>query len=129
MPCNFIITLNRKFYRIPKVVPPSHISLISAKQCRKVISQAGKFFVFVILSQSELKVSATSMTSKTDLSMQQKKVDKAMEGYKYIFSSPIGVPMHCQVKHPIDLAPNAQLPNGPVYFQSLLENKDIKCQI
>jgi hypothetical protein len=33
-----IITLNRKLYRIPKAVPPSAISLISAKQCRKVIS-------------------------------------------------------------------------------------------
>jgi hypothetical protein len=52
-PCNFIITLNKKLYRIPEVVPPSHISLISAKQCRKVISQAKKFFFFVILSQSE----------------------------------------------------------------------------
>jgi hypothetical protein len=69
------------------------------------------------------------MTFETDLSMQQKKVDKAMEGYKYIFSSTIGVPMHCQVKHPIDLPPSAQLPNGPVYLRSLLENEDIKCQI
>jgi hypothetical protein len=31
MPRNFIITLNRKLYRIPKVVPDSVISLISAK--------------------------------------------------------------------------------------------------
>jgi hypothetical protein len=33
-----IITLNRKLYRIPEAVPPSAMSLISAKQCRKVIS-------------------------------------------------------------------------------------------
>jgi hypothetical protein len=37
-PCSVIITLNRKLYRIPEVVPPSAISLISAKQCMKVIS-------------------------------------------------------------------------------------------
>jgi hypothetical protein len=30
-PCSVIITLNRKLYRIPEAVPPSVISLISAK--------------------------------------------------------------------------------------------------
>jgi hypothetical protein len=40
-PHSVIITLNRKLYRIPEVVPPSAISLISAKQCRKVISRWG----------------------------------------------------------------------------------------
>jgi hypothetical protein len=49
-PRSVIITLNRKLYRIPEVVPPSVISLISAKQCRKVISQIGKFVLFMILS-------------------------------------------------------------------------------
>jgi hypothetical protein len=52
-----------------------------------------------------------------------------MEEYKDIFSSPTGVPLHCQVKHSIDLTPNAPLPNGPVYWHSLLENEEIKCQI
>jgi hypothetical protein len=52
-PRSVIITLNKKLYRIPEAVPPSVISLISAKQCRKVISQTGKFVFFVILSQSE----------------------------------------------------------------------------
>jgi hypothetical protein len=52
-PHSVIITLNRKLYRIPEVVPPSVISLISAKQCRKVISQTGKFVFFMIHSQSE----------------------------------------------------------------------------
>jgi hypothetical protein len=37
-PHSVIITLNRKLYRIPEAVPPSAISLISAKKCRKVIS-------------------------------------------------------------------------------------------
>jgi hypothetical protein len=37
-PRSVIITLNRKFYRIPEPVPPISISLISVKKCRKVIS-------------------------------------------------------------------------------------------
>jgi hypothetical protein len=53
-PHSVIITLDRKLYRIPEVVPPTSISLISSKQCRKVISQTGKFFFFMIDS---LKVS------------------------------------------------------------------------
>jgi hypothetical protein len=48
-----IITLDRKLYRIPEVVPPSAISLISAKKCRKFISQTGKFVFFLIRSESE----------------------------------------------------------------------------
>jgi hypothetical protein len=128
-PRSVIITLNRKLYRIPEVVPPSVISLISAKQCRKVISQTEKFVFFMIHSQSERKVATTSMASMTDLSMQQKQVDKVVEEYKDIFSSPTGVPLHCQVKHPIDLTPDAPLPNGPVYHHSLLENEEIKHQI
>jgi hypothetical protein len=52
-PCSVIITLNRKLYRISEVVPPSVISLIYAKQCRKVISQTGKFVFFMIHSQNK----------------------------------------------------------------------------
>jgi hypothetical protein len=37
-PLSVIITLNGKLYMIPEAVPPSVISLIYAKQCRKVIS-------------------------------------------------------------------------------------------
>ena len=52
-----------------------------------------------------------------------------MEEYSYIFSSPTRVPLHCQVKHPIDLNLDASLPNGIVYHRSLLENEEIKRQI
>jgi hypothetical protein len=65
----------------------------------------------------------------TDLSTQQKKVDKVMEEYSNIFSSPTGVPLHCQVKHPIDLTPCSLVPNGQVYLYSLLKNEEIKRQI
>jgi hypothetical protein len=69
-PRSVIITLDKKLYRISEVVPSTAISLISAKQCRKVISQIGKFVFFMIHAQSEWKVAATSMDSATGLSMQ-----------------------------------------------------------
>jgi hypothetical protein len=50
------INLNKKLYRILKAIPPNVISLIFSKQCRKVISQIGKFVFFVICSQNELKM-------------------------------------------------------------------------
>jgi hypothetical protein len=52
-----------------------------------------------------------------------------MEEYIDIFSSPIRLPMHFQVKHPIDLTPGTPMPNGPVYHHSLMENDEIKRQI
>jgi hypothetical protein len=128
-PCSVIITLNRKLYSIPEAVPPSAIFLISANQCRKVISQMGKFVFFVIHSQNERKILATSRVSVADLSTQQKQVDKVVEEYSDIFSSPTGVPLHYQVKHPINLTPDTMLPNGPVYRRSLLENEEMKQQI
>ena len=89
----------------------------------------GKFVFFVILSQNKRKIATTSRISAADLSTQQKQVDKVMEEYLDIFSSPTGVPLHCQVKHPIDLTPGAPLSNGPIYHRSLLENEEIKRQI
>jgi hypothetical protein len=59
------------------------------------MSQARKFVFFMIHSQSEQKVAATSMASANDLFMEHNKVYKVMEEYKDIFSSPTRVPMHC----------------------------------
>jgi hypothetical protein len=86
----------------------------------------GKFVFFVIRSQNERKITTTSKVYAVDLSTQQKQVDKFVEEYSDIFSSPIGVPLHCQVKHPINLTRGAPLPNGPVYRHSMLENEEIK---
>jgi hypothetical protein len=83
----------------------------------------------VIFTQSEWNIADTSMASVTGLSTQKKQVDKVMEEYKVIFSSPTGVPLHCQVNHSIDLTPGAPLPNGLVYRHYLLENEEIKHQI
>eukprot|EP00253_Pinus_taeda_P008469 PITA_08469 len=49
-----------------------------------------------------------------------------MDEYEDIFTSPTGLPLHCQVKHSIDLTPGAPLPNGPIYQCSILENDEIK---
>jgi hypothetical protein len=69
------------------------------------------------------------MASAMDLSMKKKKVYKIVEEYKDIFSSSTGIPLHCQVKHPIDLTPGAPLPSGTVYHRSLIENEEIKHHI
>jgi hypothetical protein len=81
-PRSVITTLKKKLYIIPEAVPPSVISLISAKKCGKVISQTrkfvffvifsqtGKFVFFVIFSQNERNIVATSRVSTTNLSTQ-----------------------------------------------------------
>lgn len=52
-----------------------------------------------------------------------------MEEYRDILSSPTEVPTHYQVKHPIDITPDAPLPNGPIYCHSLMENDKIEYRI
>ena len=69
-PHSVIITLDMRLYKIPKVVPSIIISLIYAKQCKKVISQSVKFVLFMIHPQSEWKFATTSMASATCLSTQ-----------------------------------------------------------
>ena len=128
-PLSFIITLGKKLYRIPETLPATAVSLITMKQCRKVISRTGKFVLFMVCSKGERKITATSTTSTRNPSMHQKQVEKIMESYKDIFTTLVGVPVHCQVKHSIDLIPGVPLPNGPVYRCSLMENEEIRRQI
>ena len=49
--CSFIITLGKKLYRIQETISSTSVSLITAKQCRKVISQTGKFILFMVHSE------------------------------------------------------------------------------
>jgi len=81
----------------------------------------------MIRPQGKKKTVAT--TSRQGPSARQQQMDKVVEEYEDIFTSPTGVPLHCQVKHPIDLTPGAPLPNGPIYRCSVLENDEIKRQI
>jgi hypothetical protein len=69
------------------------------------------------------------MTSRQGPTARKKQMDKVVEEYEDIFTSPVGVPLHYQVKHPINLTPGAPLPNGPIYRRSVLENEEIKRQI
>jgi hypothetical protein len=48
---------------------------------------------------------------------------KVMEEYEDIFTFPVEVPLHYQVKNPIDLTPGASLSNGPIYQCSVMENE------
>ena len=59
----------------------------------------------------------------------KQQMDKFVEEYGDIFTSPAGVPLHCQVKNPIDLTPGAPLPNGLIYRCSVVENNELKRQI
>ena len=70
-----------------------------------------------------------AMNSRQGPSAQQQQMDKVMEEYWDIFTSPIGVPLHFQVKHLIDLTLGALLPNGQIYRCSILENDEIKRKI
>ena len=56
-------------------------------------------------------------------------MDKVVEEYWDIFTSHTGVPLHCQVKHPIDQNLGASLPNRLIYHRSILKNDEIKRQI
>jgi hypothetical protein len=47
-PRSVIITLGDQLYRVPEAVPNTVVSLISVKQCRKVVSQTGRFFLCMV---------------------------------------------------------------------------------
>ena len=72
-----IITLGNKLYRIPEVPPPTTISLVTAKQCSKLISQTRKFVFLMIRPQGKKKTVAT--TSRQGSSGQQQQMDKVVE--------------------------------------------------
>ena len=123
-PRAIIITLGNQLYRIPEVAPPTAISLITAKRCSKLISKTRKFVFLTIRPQGKKKTVVAA--SKRGPSARQLQMDKIVEEYEDIFTSLAGVPLHCQVKHSIDLIPGAPLPNGPIYQRSVLENDEIK---
>eukprot|EP00253_Pinus_taeda_P031924 PITA_31924 len=122
-----IITLGNQLYRIPEVAPPIAISLITTKQCSKLIYKTRKFYFLTICPQGKKKMVAG--TSRQGPFARQLQIDKVVEEYENIFTSLVGVRLHYQVKHSIDLTPGVPLPNGPIYQRSVLENDEIKRQI
>ena len=121
-----IIMLGNNLYRIIEVAPLIAISLVTVKQCSKLISKTRKFVFLMICPQSKKIV---AMTSRQGPFARQQQMDKVVEEYRDIFTSPTGVPLHCQVKNPIDLTPGVPLPNGLIYHRFVLENDEIKMQI
>jgi hypothetical protein len=79
-PRSVIITLGDQLYRVPEAVPNTVVSLISVKQCRKVVSQTEIFFLCMVRSEGEWKVTATTKTSAWGLSSQQQQVDGNSRG-------------------------------------------------
>jgi hypothetical protein len=122
-----IITLGNNLYRIPEIAPPTTISLVTAKQCSKLIYKTRKFVFLMIHPQGKRNIVA--MTSRQGPAARKQHMDKFVEEYEDIFTSPAGVPLHYQEKHPIDLTSGAPLPNGPIYQCSVMENDEIKRQI
>ena len=53
-------------------------------------------------------------------------MDKVVEEYNDIFTSPTQVPLHYQVNHFINVTLGVLLPNGPIYPCSILENDEMK---
>eukprot|EP00253_Pinus_taeda_P011641 PITA_11641 len=123
-PRAIIITLGNKLYRIPEVAPPIAVSLVTTKQCSKLIPKTGKFYFLMIPPQGKKNTVAT--TSRQGPSARKLQMGKFVEEYEDVFTSPAGVPLDCQVKHYIDLTPDVPLPNGPIYQRSVLENDEIK---
>jgi hypothetical protein len=128
-PCSVIITLGDQLYRVPEAVPNIVVSLISLKKYKKVASQTGIFFLCMVLSEGDYKVTVTAKTSAWGLSAQHQKVDEIVEEYKDIFTFPTMVIVHCQVENPIDLKLGATLPNDLLYRCFVMENKEIKLHI
>jgi hypothetical protein len=48
-----IITLGNNLYRIPEIAPPTSISLVTAKQCSKLIAKTRKFVFLMICPQGK----------------------------------------------------------------------------
>ena len=64
-PHDVIITLGNKMYKIPEIAPPTTISLVTTKQCSKLISKTRKFFFLMIYPQG--KRNTVAMTSRQGL--------------------------------------------------------------
>ncbi len=59
-PCVVIVTQGNKLYRISEVAPPTAISLVTGKQCSKLISKTEKFVFLMIHPQGKKKIVAAT---------------------------------------------------------------------
>eukprot|EP00253_Pinus_taeda_P033433 PITA_33433 len=78
------VTLGNKLYRILEVASPTAISLVTTKQCSKLISKNGKFVFLMIHPQGKKKTVA--VTSRQGPSARQLNMDKVVEEFVLGFS-------------------------------------------
>ena len=107
-PYSAVITLGNKLYRIPEVVPHPAIFFTIAKQRSQIVSQTRKFIFLTTRSHGKKKMPTAS---KQGSHAQLQWMDKFVEEYEDIFSSPTEVPLHYQDKHSIDLTPDTLPPD------------------
>jgi hypothetical protein len=69
-PHGVIVTLGGQLYKVPELALTTSTSLISKKQCRKVISQTTNLSLFTIQSDIEQKFNTTTTASTQDVSIQ-----------------------------------------------------------
>ena len=105
------------------------VGMVSTKQAKKLINHAHKFMLLMIKPQHSQNTTITSHLSTNHDSQQQQQVDRVLEEYQAVFKDPTGVPLHCQVKHSIDLVPGSSLLNAYFYRRFVLENEEICKQI
>ena len=128
-PLKVIIKIRNQWYGIPERQPTSTVAMISARQMNKLIDHAQKFALIMIKSQHSKKITTMSWLTDQCSSRQQEQIENILEEYQNIFQAPDEVPLHCQVKHSIELVPSSSLPNTSIYIRSILENKEIHRQI
>jgi hypothetical protein len=70
-PCSVITTLGDDIYKVTEAVPKDAVSLIFRMQCRNMVSHTERFFLFMVRSEGEWKVTVILETSSWGLSAQQ----------------------------------------------------------
>ena len=103
--------------------------MISTKQMEKIVNHAQNFTLIMIKPQHSRKTTKTSQLNDPCNSQQQQQNDHILEECHNVFQEPNGVPIHCQVKHSIELVHGYSLPNASVYRRSILENIEIHRKI
>ena len=103
--------------------------MISAKKTKNLINHAQKFTLIMINPRHSRKTATTIQLTHQHSSRQHQQIDNILEEYWNVFQEPNRVPLHCQVKHSIEIVPSSSLPNTYVYRRSILKNEEIQRQI
>ena len=128
-PQKVIVKIRNQWYGILERQPTSTVTMIYAKQTKKLINHAQKFTLIMIKPQHSRKSVAMSRLTDQQSSWKQQHIHNILGEYQNIFQATSGVPLHCQVKHSIELVPSSLLPNAYVYRISILENEEIRRKI